>query len=75
MATPHVAGVVALMWSANPALRGDVETTERILLESVQDYRGMQDDCGDPNQRPEASFGYGVVDAYEAVKRARAWQP
>ena len=75
MAAPHVAGVVALMWSANPALRGEVEATERILLESVQDYRGMQDECGDPNQRPEASFGYGVVDAYEAVKRALSWQP
>jgi len=73
MAAPHVAGVVALMWSANPALRGEVEATERILLESVQDYRGLHDDCGDPDQRPEASFGYGVVDAYEAVKRALAW--
>ena len=74
MATPHVAGVVALMWSANPALRGEIEATERILLESVQDYRGAHDDCGDPAQRPEPSFGYGVVDAYEAVKRALAWK-
>jgi len=74
MAAPHVAGVVALMWSANPALRGEVEATERILLESVQDYRGTHDTCGDPNQRPEPSFGYGIVDAYEAVKRALAWE-
>ncbi|MCZ7666357.1 MAG: S8 family serine peptidase [Chloroflexi bacterium] len=29
MAGPHVAGVVALMWSANPALIGDIERTGR----------------------------------------------
>ena len=75
MATPHVAGVVALMWSANPALRGQIEATERILIQSASAYRGVHDNCGDPTERPEASFGYGVINAYDAVKRARAWRP
>ncbi len=75
MATPHAAGVVALMWSANPALRGQIEATERILLQSTSPYHGVGDECGDPNERPEASFGYGIINAYEAVKRARLWRP
>jgi subtilisin family serine protease len=73
MATPHVAGVVALMWSANPALRGEIEATEQILLDTTSPYQGIHDDCGDPTQRPEPSFGFGIVNAYEAVKRALAW--
>ena len=43
MAGPHVAGVVALMWSANPELVGDVERTEQILIESAQPYAGTTD--------------------------------
>jgi subtilisin family serine protease len=75
MAAPHVAGVVALMWSANPALRGNIEVTERILLETASPYQGIPDDCSQPGQLPDPAFGYGVVNAYEAVKAALAWQP
>lgn len=38
MAGPHVAGVVALLWSANPALIGDIAATEAILQASAQPY-------------------------------------
>lgn len=31
MASPHVAGTVALLWSAFPALRGNVDATEALL--------------------------------------------
>lgn len=40
MAGPHVAGVVALMWSANPALIGDIDRTEAILLDTAQPFTG-----------------------------------
>jgi subtilisin family serine protease len=40
MAGPHVAGVVALLWSANPALIGDIERTEQILRETAQPFSG-----------------------------------
>jgi subtilisin family serine protease len=75
MAAPHVAGVVALMWSANPALRGHIDETERILLETVSPYQGAPDACSKPGQIPDPAFGYGVINAYEAVKAALAWQP
>ncbi len=35
MAGPHVAGVAALVWSANPALIGDIARTEQLLCETA----------------------------------------
>lgn len=40
MAGPHLAGTVALMWAANPALRGDVARTTQILTETAQPFVG-----------------------------------
>jgi subtilisin family serine protease len=40
MAGPHVAGVVALMWSANPALKGDIDRTTAILTGTAQPFTG-----------------------------------
>jgi len=70
MAGPHVAGVVALMWSANPSLVGDVEQTERILVESAANYEGYLPACVNGREVPNNGFGYGVLDAYEAVRGA-----
>lgn len=67
MATPQVAGVAALMWSANPALIGDLPRTRRILTETATAVRVSGDRCGD-----EAHVaGAGLVDAYAAVRAAR----
>lgn len=73
MAGPHVAGVVALLWSADPTLIGDVDRTERILTETA---RPLGDDlpdallCGDAAGVPNNVFGYGLIDAYAAIVRA-----
>ncbi|MDR7383174.1 carboxypeptidase regulatory-like domain-containing protein [Promicromonospora iranensis] len=37
MAAPHLAGAVALLWGAAPALIGDIEGTEALLNESAVD--------------------------------------
>lgn len=69
MAGPHVAGVVALLWSARPDLIGDVERTEQILFATASPYTGVLEDChsgGVPNN----VYGYGVVDAHAAVRKA-----
>jgi hypothetical protein len=71
MATPHVAGVVALMWSANPALVGDLDRTRQILRETAApaepSYASPEDRCGtDAN-----ILGAGLVDAFAAVQAAR----
>ena len=77
MATPHVAGVVALMWSANPALIGDIGLTEQILRSTATPAtpsfasRNPADACG----QEENITGAGIVDAFAAVEAASAVEP
>jgi len=70
MAGPHVAGVVALMWSANPKLVGDIDRTRQILQETARPYDGPLPDCAGATDTPSTAVGYGMLDAYEAVKAA-----
>jgi subtilisin family serine protease len=70
MAAPHVAGAVALLWSAAPWLVGDVDLTEQVLLKSATPvYSAI---CGDDAAKvsPNPGFGYGQLDAEAAVKLA-----
>lgn len=71
MAGPHVAGVVALMISANPALAGNVDTITAILKETATTLTSAQS-CGiySGSEVPNAVFGYGRIDALAAVNRA-----
>ncbi|MFN8505750.1 S8 family serine peptidase [Kouleothrix sp.] len=71
MAGPHVAGVVALMWSAQPKLIGNIDRTEQLLIETARPYEGARAGCFDAGT-PNDAVGYGVVDAYAAVKAALA---
>ncbi|MEV0429867.1 S8 family serine peptidase [Micromonospora sp. NPDC050495] len=74
MATPQVAGVVALMWSANPALVGDLDRTRRILRDTAgpAGVPPGTDRCGGDRNLT----GAGLVDAYAAVQAAmRAGDP
>jgi hypothetical protein len=70
MAGPHVAGAVALLWSANPTLIGDIDRTEQILIETAQPYTGERAPGCFEGGVPNAAYGYGVLDAYAAVKAA-----
>jgi subtilisin family serine protease len=73
MAAPHVAGVVALLWSAAPNLRGDVEATEALLRKTATPITTAQD-CGNivAGATPNNTFGYGLVNALPAVQAATA---
>lgn len=64
-AAPHVTGIVALMWSANPDLIGDIETTMKLLRETARPYTGRESGCGILFEA-----GAGVVDAYAVVQAA-----
>jgi subtilisin family serine protease len=70
MAGPHIVGVVALIWSANPTLIGDIDRTTSILDQSTKAYKGQYPACVNSAAKPNDAAGWGVVDAYQAVKLA-----
>ncbi len=63
-------GVVALMWSANPKLVGNVDKTIEILNETADEYKGVFPGCELDGQQPNNAVGYGIVNAYKAVQKA-----
>ncbi|WP_238348463.1 cell wall-binding repeat-containing protein [Ornithinimicrobium pratense] len=67
MASPHVAGAVALAWSAAPALRGDVEGTRNLLDGTAIDTENLQ--CGGTPENNNV-FGEGRLDARALVDAA-----
>jgi serine protease AprX len=76
MAGPHVAGVVALMISANPNLAGEVEVIEEMLEETAIPKFNNQTCGGIPgSESPNNAFGYGIIDAFEAVEAAIGFLP
>lgn len=77
MASPHVAGAVASLWSARPNLRGRINQTENALFDSANrqvTIEGNNDQsCGGTNRTkiPNNLFGYGRLDAWKAYKISR----
>ncbi|MEV4168152.1 S8 family serine peptidase [Nonomuraea sp. NPDC049709] len=67
MASPHVAATVALMWSASPYLRNDVEATRALLDGTAADVDEGR--CGG-TAADNFTWGEGRLDAYAAVKAA-----
>lgn len=73
-AGPHVAGVVALMWSANPMLIGQPEITRQLLERTTTPMTQSIPACAETNSGPNNAAGYGILNAYEAVKAALAYK-
>jgi type VII secretion-associated serine protease mycosin len=59
MAAPHVAGLAALIWSANPSLNND-------QLEQLVERTAV--DLGDTGR--DDLYGFGRIDAYQALRAA-----
>jgi subtilisin family serine protease len=71
MAGPHVAGLVALIISANPDLAGEVDIIEDIIEQSTVQLITDQECFGITGQDiPNATYGYGRIDALKAVNLA-----
>ncbi|MEV4413660.1 S8 family serine peptidase [Catellatospora sp. NPDC049609] len=68
MATPHVSGVIALLWSAHPELVGDLARTQQLLRESTQP--ALIANAPAPCDDEAAQAGAGIVNAAEAVVAA-----
>ncbi|NOZ95387.1 MAG: S8 family serine peptidase [Acidobacteria bacterium] len=68
MAGPHVAGAVALIWSAKPSLKNDQAATETLLNSSAYPLASVVESCGgDYVSGPNNSWGYGLVDVQSAL--------
>ncbi|WP_369143370.1 S8 family serine peptidase [Streptomyces sp. R44] len=67
MATPHVAGAVALLWSSAPSLIGDIEATRAALNGSARDVDDTH--CGGTAAANNV-WGEGKLDVLAAVDRA-----
>ncbi len=75
MASPHVAGAAALIWSAAPELIGQIELTEQVLIKSATPV--YDSSCLDSGEAvsPNPTYGYGRLDVLAAVKMALSpWQ-
>jgi serine protease AprX len=71
MAGPHVVGLVALIWSANPKLIGQVDETAELIRQTATPTVAADSCGGIPGTTiPNNTFGYGRIDAYKAVNRA-----
>ncbi len=64
MAAPHVSGAVALLWSCNPGLVGQIDQTFQLLQNSA----GIPpaDSCGAPATGGNYTYGYGYLDVFKA---------
>jgi subtilisin family serine protease len=67
MAAPHVAGLAALLISAQPQLRGQIDWLEQIILGNAVPITTTQECGGTANQVPNNVYGWGRIDAYKAV--------
>ena len=68
MAGPHVAGLVALVFSAHPGLKGQVDRVE-TLIEQACVPRTNAENCGDipGTSVPNNTYGWGRISAPAAV--------
>jgi hypothetical protein len=65
MASPHTAGAVALLWSCNPGLVGQIDTTFQVLQDNAA--VAPAGNCGaPPDGEGNYTFGYGYLDVYAA---------
>ncbi|WP_460664915.1 S8 family serine peptidase [Kribbella swartbergensis] len=67
MATPHLAGAVALLWAASPVLKGDVDATRALLNGTAIDKADSQ--CGGTAENNNV-YGQGRLDALALLNAA-----
>ncbi|MEU5057758.1 MULTISPECIES: S8 family serine peptidase [unclassified Streptomyces] len=67
MATPHVAGAVALLWSAAPSLIGKIDETRKLLNEGARDVDDTH--CGGTADMNNV-WGNGKLDILSSVDKA-----
>ena len=73
MAGPHVAGLVALMISADPSLAGNLDLLRTRIQDTAVQRTSTQTCGGVPGSAiPNNTYGYGRIDALQSVIPAPA---
>jgi hypothetical protein len=67
MASPHVAGTVALVWASQPSLRGNVAATEQLIRQTAVPFTTNETCGGTALEVPNNTYGYGRIDALAAA--------
>jgi subtilisin family serine protease len=74
MASPHTAGAVALLWSCNPALKGQIAQTIQLLQNTAG--AAPVGNCGvPPDGQGNYTYGYGYLDVLAAGLQACGGTP
>jgi hypothetical protein len=66
MASPHIAGVIALIYSVKPSLIGNVDATEQLLEHTAQHISSSS--CSSNGTYPNNLYGWGFVNALRAAR-------
>lgn len=68
MASPHTAGLVALLWSRFPNLVRDIVSTEKMLKPAAE-ILNSSEGCGGngPTVHPNNTFGWGRIDSVQSL--------
>ncbi len=69
MASPHVAGAVALLWSARPELKNQIAATEQAINDSAVHIASTA--CGSTGL-PNNTYGYGRINILAASEQPSA---
>jgi len=69
MATPLIAGVIALLWEAVPKLDRKIKETNEILYKTANHQKTR--DCESTTDSPNNVYGYGTINAQKAYEMAQ----
>ncbi|MCA9967189.1 MAG: S8 family serine peptidase [Anaerolineales bacterium] len=69
MASPHVAGLAALLIAANPSLAGQVDAIKELMRQTAVP-RTTNEGCGGDSETavPNHTYGWGRIDAWAAYQ-------
>jgi serine protease AprX len=70
MASPHVAGAVALLWSAAPSLIGDIDLTEELLAKGAIPVSSTQCTSSPVGVTPNMLYGFGHLNILNSIELA-----
>ncbi len=72
MSGPHVVGAVALPWSADAGLIGQIDQSVEVMSANATP-KTTTETCGGGagSAHPNNTFGWGMLNAYQAVASRR----